>query len=420
MRIPDRLPPSEISNSLSLQELWDKIQLAHGLPLSLVANCPPKHSDNLPELPNDVQEHKKCDVKNKAQSSASFPSVNGGANQHLRSDFVQLPSCQNSFSSRRAVSSQQLMRHLGDACLVSVTNRTPCMSQVPLEWWTRSQRDPRLGYFPISSSRIPWASDPRIPVRKVYDVAYLPTKHHPPPSPHLTRLLGISQTDHRPHTPPFPQHPLNDTNRGFDCVARRGLRPMLSETEVCQDKMQYRRDWRNLSNEPQGQYDTSIIVDGKKSVSVTKWKRYERKWEEKLHMNCDRSVLLLERLQPVEVRPSTISRPQHARCVLHFDLIPSTFYLQTFHEWLADKKNAWRKQQQMKWDGWDGNTIERGQFERMWEEGLHVECKRPMLPSEQLQPSVWEEGLQMNCDRSILLYERLQPVKVRPSTISRP
>ena len=74
----------------------------------------------------------------------------------------------------------------------------------------------------------------------------------------------------------------------------------------------------------------------------------------------------------------------------------------------------------MKWDGWDGNTIERGQFERKWEEGLHVECKRPMLPSEQLQPSVWEEGLQMNCDRSILLYERLQPVKVRPSTISRP
>jgi hypothetical protein len=369
MRMPERLPPTEISNSLSLQELWDKIQLSHGrMPLLSFATCPPKHNGNLPELPNDVRQQKKKSDVNEMQSSACNPGPIIVTNQHLRSDLLRLPSCQSSFPSRRTVCSQQLMRHRYDARLVSVPNLTPCMPPTPLAEWLKSQYDPRQGSFPILSSRMPWASDPGI------DFAYLPTQHHAPhrrslgksqmnhqpdPPPNLTpcmpptplaewlksrydprqgsfpilssrmpwasdpgidfaylptqhhaphrRSLGKSQTNHQPDPPSFPHHALNDTKRFFDCVVRRELRPILSETVTLQDKMHYRRDCRNLSNELQGQCKTSMIGDGKKSLSVIKWKQFKRKWEEGLHVNCDHSMLLLERLQPVDVRPSTTS-----------------------------------------------------------------------------------------------------------------
>jgi hypothetical protein len=154
--------PEKLSNSLSLHELWEKIQLSHGrtLVLSFVPRRP-KHLENLPELLNDAHgQHKKWN-ENEPQSSACYSKANDSTHQRLFSDFMLQPGDQSSNSSQKAL----------------------CGS--PLEGWTIHQFDTCLGSVPYLSSRdcMPWTSARAQSVGYGYHSSYLHSQNHAHPPP---------------------------------------------------------------------------------------------------------------------------------------------------------------------------------------------------------------------------------------------
>lgn len=239
-RLPERLPPTEPSNSLSLLELWGEIQLSHGrTPVLPFVPRRPKHIDNFPELLNDAQqEPKKCD-DNESQSSVCYSNANGATSQPMRSNSLKQLEKLSLFSSQWAP------------------------SESPLEGWTR-QLEARLASAPNPSSQycIPWASVPAGLVGYDRSLSYLPSHHImlPPPPVFVSPPQGNSIA-------PGEQQ-------------RRGRRPMGR----------------------QHQYKTSKKREEKETLDVVEWEQFEQKWKEVMHEYCDSPMLLSRRLQPLEVR----------------------------------------------------------------------------------------------------------------------
>ena len=354
-RLIERLPPPVISNSLSLLELWGKIQLSHGRTpvLPFVPNRP-KDLDNLPELLNDAQQQPMKCHENESRSSVCYSNANGVASQPMFNSSLKQLEKRSLFSSQRAA------------------------SESPLEGWTRLL-DARLTSAPNPSSQycIPWASVPAVLVGYGRSLSYLPSHHIMPPpplfvSPPQGRSIapGEQQENHRPNNereyytssimhdvrrrpcngagigfvtdghgpfpsirPPVPllgrfsdvitaarapqrnlmMHcDLTDPTSFLNCIAypegSSRLRTLLAETAESQtigENMQYVRKFRNPTEELQHQYKqykTSKKRDEKETLDVVEWEQFEQKWEEVLHEYCDSPMLLSSRLQPLEVR----------------------------------------------------------------------------------------------------------------------
>ena len=345
-RLPETLPPTEVSNSLSLLELWGKIQLSHGrTPVLPFVPPRPKHLDTLPELLNDAQQKpKKCD-ENESRSTVCYLNANGVTSQRLFSNSLKQLEDRSSFSSQRA------------------------LNESPLEGSSRHRYDARLASVPYLSSKncMPWATVPAQPDGYSYNLSYIPSHHHttpPPPvfvSPPQGSLLGEQEENHQPDNTleyntssimhnarrdpcygagtgfvtnwhaPFPSlHPPVPLLGRFsdvvtearapqrklmthcdilNCLAypegRSELRTLPSETANFQtngENMQYARELRNPTKELQHQCKTSKKREEKETLDVVEWDQFEQKWEEVLHEYCDSPMLLSSRLQPLEVR----------------------------------------------------------------------------------------------------------------------
>ena len=344
-RLPERLPPTEPSNSLSLLELWGKIQLSHGrTPVLPFVPHRPKHIDNLPELPNDAQQQPKKYGENESQSSVCYSNANGVTSQPMLSNSLKQLEKRSLFSSQRAP------------------------SESPLEGWTRHQHDARLASVPYLSSQY---CIPRASVLARLDgygrsLSYLP---YISPPQGISLAPGEQQENHRPNNTssimhdarrhpchgagigfvtnghgPFPsiRSPvpllghlsdvvtasrapqrnlmmhceltdvtcdLTDLTSILNCLAypegRSQLRTLLSETaksQTIEESMQFVRDLRNSTKEMQHQYKASKKREEKETLDVVEWEQFEQKWKEVMHEYCDSPMLPSSRLQPLEVR----------------------------------------------------------------------------------------------------------------------
>ncbi|KAL3791788.1 hypothetical protein ACHAW5_009421 [Stephanodiscus triporus] len=368
-RLPERLSPTEFVNSLSLLELWEKIQLSHGRsPILPFVPPRPKHHGKLPELLNDAQQ----------QTKYFNPKTNGMTSQRL---FV-------------------------DSYLFSSHN---AMSESSLEKWTSHQYDARLDPAPYLTEYA-WYGYHHTPSSLPFQGCslgkqqgnYQTNNVHEHNTSSIMRdarrltchgtWTGINTNRHAPFPSMHPSVPqLGLFSEGSQ------LRPFLSEKAMIQTIGEMMPKVRDQCKQPEDLDDQYKKWEEKKLPVVVEFEQG----------CCNRPLLLPSRLQPDQMfqvwhadrkerwrqqqpkkwPPDKVEKEelQH-RWEIADEVQDSPMlllrHLQPEEVWLADRKERWRQQQQKKWPP---DKVEKEEFQHRWEIADEVQDS-PMLLLGHLQP----------------------------------